>query len=111
MLMSKMIAALLFLGCVGLAGVGAIGTPDLFAADEAPAKEAWQKEFDTVCVKSQDAMTFSPEKLTALIRRCDALVPQIEKLDDTRKKVYMGRLRMCRGLYVYVLESKKSENK
>ena len=51
------------------------------------------------------------KKLAALIQRCDVLVPQIEKLDDTWKKVYMGRLRMCRGLYAYVLESKRNEKK
>jgi len=36
---------------------------------------------------------------------------KIETLDDTQKKVYMGRLRKCRGLYAYVLDSKKNEEK
>ena len=56
-------------------------------------------------------MTFSQDELTDLIRRCDALLPQIEKLDESRKKVYTGRLRMCRGLYAYVLDSKVQESK
>jgi len=38
-------------------------------------------------------------------------LPQLEKLDETQKKVFTGRLRMCRGLYVYVLDSKKNEKK
>jgi len=56
-------------------------------------------------------MTLLLEELASLIDRCDALRPKIEKLDETPKKVYLKRLRMCRGLYVYVLESKQSEKK
>ena len=111
MFKAEIIAILLFIGLAGLCGVRAIGESNLPAAQAAPAQEAWQKEFDEVCSKTQDAMTFSPKELTVLIQRCDALLPQIEKLDDTRKKVYMGRLRMCRGLYAYVLDSKRNEKK
>ncbi len=81
------------------------------AAEEQQAGLEWQKEFDEVCSKTQDAMTFSTAELTALIQRCDALEPKIEKLDETRRKIYLKRLRQCRGLYAYVLESKKSEKK
>jgi hypothetical protein len=111
MFQAKIIAVLLFIGLAGLCRVPAIGEPSLSAAPAAPAQEAWEKEFREVCSKTQDAMTFSPDELTALIQRCDALLPQIEKLDETRKKVYMGRLRMCRGLYAYVLDSKRNEKK
>ena|SRR5271166_2444213 len=110
MFKAETIGLLLFLGLAGLGGAPAIGEP-WSAAQATPAKEAWQKEFDEICSKTQDAMTFSPEELTALIQRCDALHPQIENLDDTRKKVFLGRLRMCRGLYAYVLDSKRNENK
>jgi hypothetical protein len=81
------------------------------AQKSAPAHETWQKEFDHVCSNTQEAMNFSEDELAKLVQRCDALLPQIEKLDETRKKVYMGRLRMCRGLYAYVLESKRNEKK
>ena len=73
--------------------------------------EGWQKEFDAICSKTQDAMSYSQEELTSLIQKCDTLMPQIEKLDETRKKVYLKRLRTCRGLYAYVLESRKNEKK
>jgi len=106
----KIVTVVLFMGLAGPC-VHAIGEASLSATQAAPAKEAWQKEFDDVCSKTQDAMTFSPEELVALIQRCDALLPQIEKLDDTRKKVYAGRLRRCRGLYAYVLDSKRNEKK
>jgi hypothetical protein len=71
--------------------------------------ERWQKEFDELCSRTQDAMSYSQEQLAALVQRCDALMPQLEKLEETRKKVYLKRLKTCRGLYAYVLESKKSE--
>jgi hypothetical protein len=73
------------------------------------ATDAWHKEFDEICSKTQDAMTLSSADLTDLIRRCDALAPQVEKLNESQKKLYLGRLRMCRGLYAYVLETKQKE--
>jgi hypothetical protein len=108
---ATIIAVLLFLGLAAFCGVRAMGGPQSSAAPANAAQETWRKEFDDVCGKTQDAMTFSPEELTDLIRRCDSLQPQIEKLDESRKKVYLGRLRMCRGLYAYVLDEKKKEKK
>jgi|SRR5208337_3781651 len=105
------IVVLLATGAAVLGGVGATGGPASSPSQSTPAQEAWQKEFDDICSKTQDAMTFSQAELTALISRCDALQPLIEKLDETRKKVYLGRLRMCRGLYAYVLDSKKKNEK
>jgi hypothetical protein len=39
------------------------------------------------------------------IRRCDRLKPRIEKLDESAAKVYLKRLRTCRDLFVFMLES------
>jgi hypothetical protein len=109
--------AMAFIAVALLAGLASqrevyAATETTLSATQAPfALEGWQKEFDDICSRTQDAMTFSIEELTALVQRCDALPPQMEKLDDTRKKVYKGRLRMCRGLYAYVLDSKKNEKK
>lgn len=111
---TTIITMLLFLGLAAFCGVRAVGAPQSSAAPANPAQETWRKEFDDVCGKTQDAMTFTPEELTDLIRRCDGLRPQIEKtekLNETGKKVYLGRLRMCRGLYAYVLDEKKKEKK
>jgi hypothetical protein len=99
----------LVLLCAGLAGLCAAQPPQ--SSSPAPAKEVWLQEFDYVCSRTEQAMSFSIEQLSSLIDRCDALQPQIDKLDETRKKVYSGRLHQCRGLYVYVLESKKNEKK
>jgi len=109
--MAKMITAVLFLGLVGLCSVRAMGALQSSAAQANPAQQTWRKEFNEVCSKTQAAMTFSQEELTDLILRCDALLPQIEKLDESQKKVYMGRLRMCRGLYAYVLDAKRNAKK
>ncbi len=84
---------------------------DAAAQGEKESAPEWQKEFDEVCSKTQDAMTLATEELSALIARCDALQPRIEKLDETRRKVYLRRLRQCRGLYAYVLESRKNAKK
>lgn len=74
-------------------------------------QEAWQQEFDTVCSKTTDAMSLSADELKSLVQRCDTLEPKIEKLDESRKKVYLRRLKQCRGLYAYVLESKNNDKK
>ncbi|MGB8007531.1 MAG: hypothetical protein WCF48_10390 [Terriglobales bacterium] len=106
---------LLCMGLAGLGGVRVIGGPSAFAspvdAAQESSPESWQKEFDNICAKTEDAMTFSEDELTDLIRRCDSLQPRIEKLDESRKKVYLERLRKCRGLYAYVLDAKKREKK
>ena len=93
----RIAAIIVFVGLLSLAGATAV-------ASDAP--EPWQKEFEEVCSQTQDAMGFTPHQLESLIHRCDALVPQIEKLDDVRKRVYLPRLRQCRGVFTYVLESK-----
>jgi len=71
------------------------------------AQEDWKKEFDDICSKTQDAMAFSPGELRSLVERCNRLRPLIEKLDETRRKVYLKRLQMCRDLFSFVLESKE----
>jgi hypothetical protein len=95
------------LHCVAQSGAQGASPP----AAQAPAREVWQREFDRICSRTQEAMSFSEEELASLVQRCDALAPQIEKLDETRRKVYLGRLHMCRGLYAYVLESKRNQKK
>jgi hypothetical protein len=77
----------------------------------APAEEAWLKQFNDVCSDTQDAMSFSEKELTLRMGRCDGLQAQIQKLEETRRKVYEERLRKCRGLYAYVLDAKKKNEK
>ena len=108
---ARAFATLAFVGMMTLYGVCTPQKQEGANQAASAASESWQKEFDELCSKTQDAMSFSVEELKALIKRCDALEPQIEKLDETRKKVYLKRLRQCRGLYEYVLESKTKDKK
>ena len=76
------------------------------SAAAASAQDDWKKEFEDICSKTQDSMSFTADELKSLVGRCDALRPRIEKLDETQKKVYLKRLQMCRDLLAFVLESK-----
>jgi hypothetical protein len=78
----------------------------LTGVQTAIAEDDWLKEFEDICSQTQGPSSFTPEELKGLIGRCDALKPSIEKLDDTRKKVYLKRLEMCREFLSYTLESK-----
>jgi len=75
----------------------------------AHSQEDWSKEFDEICSKTEDAMTFSVEELKSWVERCDALKPRIEKFDEPQRKVTLKRLQMCRDLYAYVLEMKEKK--
>jgi hypothetical protein len=90
---------------LAVAGVLALAS----AAAAGPASEPWRAEFDAVCGKTQDAMALSTEELKALVVRADRLLPEIEKLDPTRRKVYAQRLKSCRNLYQFVVESREAE--
>ncbi|HUB03033.1 MAG TPA: hypothetical protein VL983_10120 [Terriglobales bacterium] len=82
---------------------------------QAPANSAEQqaflREFNDACSQTQDAMLLTKDELKDLVRRCDALVPRLTKLDDTQRKVYKRRLEQCRGLFAYVLDTKKDSDK
>jgi hypothetical protein len=67
---------------------------------------AWQAEFEAVCSKTQDAMELSIEELRSLVDRCDKLQPQIDALEESARKVWSTRLKACRDLYAFVLETR-----
>ena len=69
------------------------------------AQEDWKAEFDEVCSKTTDAMALTKTEVKSLIERCDKLRPRIERLDESTAKVYLKRLKMCRDLYMFVLET------
>lgn len=74
----------------------------------AAAKEEWRKEFEEVCARTQDAMALSSEELRSLVARCDQLKPVIDRLDESRRKVFAKRLRDCRAVYQFVLDSREA---
>jgi hypothetical protein len=73
------------------------------------AEDEWKKDFDDICSKTQDAMSYDRDELTNLVGRCDRLKPLIEKLGDTERRFYLKRLQKCRDLFAYALELKKGK--
>ncbi|MBI1922281.1 MAG: hypothetical protein HYS23_14495 [Geobacter sp.] len=85
------------------------GSGGVSQSTEAWAEENWKGEFDDICSKTDGAMESAKEELQILITRCDKLKPQLEKLDEAPRKVYMKRLKMAHDLYQYVLDSKNAK--
>lgn len=83
-------------------GAGLVYHP---ACATAYAQEDWKDEFDAICAKTNDPMVLPKTEIKELIERCDKLLLRIEKLDESTAKVYQKRIRMCRDLFVFVLES------
>ena len=79
------------------------------AAETAAA--GWKTEFDAVCGQTDNAADMTVAELTRAVARCDALLPQIEALEATPRKLYLKRLQMCRSLFAFMLESKAKEKK
>ena len=92
---------LILAGCLSL----------FLALQTAYGAEAWRTDFDAACAQSNDAMAFSMPELKQLIEQCDRLQKIIEAQEETVRKVYLKRLQMCRNLYVFVLDTKKNEQK
>ncbi len=84
-------------------------TPFADAASSPYVGEEWKKEFEEVSSATQDVMAQTPDGLQALIVRCDALKPVIEKLEEHSRKIYLKRLEMARKMFLFALESKKNE--
>ena len=100
---------LLSLALGAVVWLGAGGSWDLRSSPiaEARAAEDWRKEFDDICAKTQDAMALSADELRSLVARCESLKPQLDKLDESSRKVLTKRLQACRDLYQFVLESRE----
>lgn len=94
------VGALLF---SNLATAGNFPDPRSVSAQE------WKMEFDEICSKTGYAVTYSIDELRSLVSRCDKLMPQIERLEESQRKVYAKRLRSCRELFIFVIESRKKE--
>lgn len=97
------------LGGISIFTFGGDRDPFFFQAGVAHAQEDWRKEFDDVCSKTQDAMVIPYDELKNLVARCDRLKPQIEKLDESQRKVFLKRLQLCRDLYYFMLESREKK--
>ena len=82
----------------------AITTTPGFAAN-------WKDAFDEICSKTQASDSLSVKELTSLIERSDKLVPEIQASDDPSKKIYLMRLKKCKALFEFMIDSKKGSEK
>ena len=83
----------------------ALLVPAAVVLAQAAAPAPWKVEFDAICSQTDNAMELSLDELRALVRRCDKLKPAIEVLPLTERKFYSARLRSCRELYAFVIET------
>jgi len=83
--------------------VGALLAAGLVGAQE---PSDWRVEFEAVCATTDASMSYTAEELTNLIARCDKLAEVIGAEEETVRRVYLRRLKMCRDLLAFVLESK-----
>ncbi len=81
------------------------------AITTAYAADTWRDSFDDVCGKVPVAGDLNEKELAELIDKADKLSPEIQKSDDSAKKVYLKRLKNCRGVFEFMLDTKKSEKK
>ena len=106
---SMIVVLLGILTALFLAQSSTVGGRPSTGPPAALAQEVWKTEYEAVCSKTDFAMTLTEEELKGLIAQCDRLKPQIEAEEESTRKVYLRRLKMCRELYSYVLENKKQK--
>jgi hypothetical protein len=83
----------------------------LSLASAAAAAEAWKTTFEDVCSKVDASQALSIKELETLIERADKLLPEIQKSEDPAKKIYLKRLKSCRNIFEFTIDSKKSSGK
>ena len=83
----------------------------LTAPQPAGAAEDWKATFDLVCGSVQAAESMSEKEIASMIEKAEKLVPVIQASNDPAKKVYLVRLKKCRGVYEFMLETKKGSGR
>lgn len=87
--------------CIIMGGA-ALSLPPLHA------QEDWKTAFDEVCSKVQGADSLSQQEIEDMLKKSDRILPQIQASSDPGKKVYITRLKRCRGVYEFMLDTKKN---
>lgn len=93
------------------AGIAAACMIALTPAPVAWTAEDWKAAFDDICSKVDVSGTMSTKELGALVDRADKLMPEIQASNDSHKKVYLQRLKKCRSMYVFMIETKSDSGK
>jgi hypothetical protein len=77
------------------------------AAAPAFCEENWRASFNDLCSKVDASSSMTVQDLTILIERVDKLVPEIQASSDPSKKIFLQRIKKCRSLFEFMIESKK----
>jgi hypothetical protein len=83
----------------------------LATGSAAYAEDSWKPSFEEICSKVQATDNLSTAELAALIDKADKLAPVIQASDSPSKKVYILRLKKCRSLFEFIIDTKKSSEK
>jgi hypothetical protein len=94
-----------------IAGLTATCMLILSLATAAAAAETWKETFEDVCSKVDASQTMGIKELETLIERADKLQPEIQRSEDPAKKIYLKRLKNCRSIFEFTIDSKKSTGK
>jgi hypothetical protein len=65
-------------------------------------------EFAYLSGQARQSMALSAVELEALVERCDRLLTRTGSLKSSEKKIIGKKLTRLRGLFLYVLESKRA---
>lgn len=76
------------------------------AASYAAENGGWESDFDRICGVTDMATTLSVNELRDLIADCDRLLETLSKVNHPKKKLYIFRLKKCRNLFAFVLDTK-----
>jgi len=109
--MKRSAAVILFAvaAAIFLSGNPLLTVSPLFGPTVSLAQEEWKAEYESVCSKTDIAMTLSVGELKDLVARCVKIKERIEAQEESTRKVYLRRLKMCSDLYKYVLENKERD--
>lgn len=83
----------------------------LVTASAVQSAENWKDSFEDICSKVDASSNMSIPELQTLIERADKLAPEIQKSEDPGKKVYLRRLKNCRSMFEFAIDSKKGNEK
>lgn len=89
-------------------GIAMVCTVSLAAPAAARAAEAWKQTFEDICSKVDLTQNMTIKELETLIEQSDKLQPEIQKSEDPAKKIYLKRLKNCRSMFEFSIDSKKN---
>lgn len=90
-----------------IATFACMGMIALAIAPSALAEGNWKATFEDICGKVQGAESMSDQEIQAMMDRADKLMPVIQASNDPGKKVFLLRLKRCRGVYEFMLDTRK----